>query len=65
MFDFLKTLGEGVLYTLLSPILLLILIVHMAIYVIVFFIMFIKRIILFFQGKDMSIDSELDAIHTV
>lgn len=60
MFDFLKTLGEGVLYTLLSPILLLILIVHMAIYVIVFFIMFIKRIILFFQGKDMSIDSELD-----
>lgn len=60
MFDFLKTLGEGVLYTLLSPILLLILLVHMTIYVVVFFIMFIKRIVLFFQGKDMSIDSELD-----
>ena len=60
MFDFLKTLGEGVIYTLLSTFILIVVLLHMVYCIVLFFVMFIKRIIMFFQGKDMSLDSELD-----
>lgn len=60
MVDFLKTMGQGILYTLLAPFLLVIVIVYAIYCFFVFFFMFIKRIVMFFQGEDMSREMKID-----
>ena len=60
MVDFLKTMGQGILYTLLAPFLLVIVVVYAIYCFFVFFFMFIKRIVMFFQGEDMSTEMRID-----
>ena len=60
MVDFLKTMGQGILYTLLAPFLLVIVVVYAIYCFFVFFFMFIKRIVMFFQGEDMSSEMTID-----
>ena len=60
MIDFLKTMGQGILYTLLAPFLLVIVIVYAIYCFFVFFFMFVKRIVMFFQGEDMSREMKID-----
>ena len=60
MVDFLKTMGQGILYTLLAPFLLVIVIVYAIYCFFVFFFMFVKRIVMFFQGEDMSREMKID-----
>ena len=60
MIDFLKTMGQGILYTILSPFILLGVVLYAVYSLFVFFFMFIKRIVMFFQGEDMSRDMKID-----
>lgn len=60
MIDFLKTMGQGILYTILSPFILLGVILFAVYSLFVFFFMFFKRIIMFFQGEDMSSEMRID-----
>ena len=60
MVDFLKTMGQGILYTLLSPFLLILVILHAIYCLFVFFFMFFKRIVMFFKGEDMSVEMKID-----
>ena len=60
MIDFLKTMGQGILYTLLSPIILIVVIVYAIYCLFAFFFMFFKRIIMFFKGEDMSSEMTID-----
>ncbi len=62
MLDFLKTMGQGILYFILSPFLLLLILCYSIYSFILFFIMFIKRIIKWFKGEDMSIDMSIDKV---
>lgn len=60
MIDFLKTMGQGILYTILSPFILLGVVLYAVYSLFVFFFMFVKRIIMFFQGEDMSSEMKID-----
>ncbi len=60
MIDFLKTMGQGILYTILSPFILLGVILFAVYSLFAFFFMFFKRIIMFFQGEDMSSEMRID-----
>lgn len=60
MIDFLKTMGQGILYTLLSPFLLILVILYAVYSLFVFFFMFFKRIVMFFSGEDMSSEMKID-----
>lgn len=62
MLDFLKTMGQGILYFILSPFLLLLVLCYSIYSFILFFVMFIKRIIKFFKGEDMSISMNIDKV---
>jgi hypothetical protein len=62
MFDFLKTMGQGLLYLILSPFIILLVLIYAIYALIVFFVMFIKRIILFFRGEDMAKEMEIDRV---
>jgi hypothetical protein len=62
MLDFLKTMGQGILYFILSPFLLLLILGYSIYSFILFFIMFVKRIIKWFKGEDMSIDMSIDKV---
>ena len=62
MFDFIKTCGQGLLYIILSPILLIIVLIN-AIYSLgVFLFMFFKRIFMFFSGEDMKNEMKIDKL---
>lgn len=60
MIDFLKTMGQGILYTILSPFILLGVVLYAVYSFFVFFFMFVKRIVMFFQGEDMSSEMKID-----
>ena len=60
MIDFLKTMGQGILYTLLSPFILIVVIVYAIYCLFAFFFMFFKRIVMFFMGEDMSSEMKID-----
>lgn len=60
MIDFLKTMGQGILYTILSPFILLGVVLYAVYSLFVFFFMFVKRIVMFFQGEDMSSEMKID-----
>ena len=60
MIDFLKTMGQGILYTILSPFILLGVILYAVYSLFLFFFMFVKRIVMFFQGEDMSNEMKID-----
>ena len=60
MIDFLKTMGQGILYTLLSPFILIVVIVYAIYCLFAFFFMFFKRIVMFFKGEDMSSEMKID-----
>ena len=62
MFDFLKTCGQGILYLILSPILLIILLVYTVYSLAVFLFMFFKRIFMFFSGEDMKDEMKIDKL---
>ena len=62
MFEFLKTFGQGILYVILSPFLLLAALVFMVYSVFTFFLMFVKRIIMFFSGEDMKEEMRIDKL---
>lgn len=60
MIDFLKTMGQGILYTLLSPFIILGVLIYAVYCLFAFFFMFIKRIVMFFRGEDMSVEMKID-----
>lgn len=60
MIDFLKTMGQGILYTILLPFILLGVILYAVYSFFLFFFMFVKRIVMFFQGEDMSNEMKID-----
>lgn len=60
MLDFLKTMGQGILYTLLSPFILILILVYAVYCLFAFFFMFFKRIVMFFKGEDMSEEMKID-----
>ena len=60
MIDFLKTMGQGILYTLLSPFIILGVLIYAVYCLFAFFFMFIKRIVMFFKGEDMSVEMKID-----
>lgn len=60
MFDFLKTVGQGALYLIFSPFILLGVALYSVYAIFLFFFMFIKRIVLFFKGEDMKEESRYD-----
>ncbi len=60
MIDFLKTFGKGLLYFILLPLIILFLLIYGFYLFILFLISIFKIIVLFFQGKNVSIKDELD-----
>jgi len=62
MFDFFKTMGQGALYLILSPFILIGVALYAVYALIVFFVMFIKRIVLFFKGEDMKEEMRIDKV---
>ena len=60
MIDFLKTMGQGILYTILSPFIILGVLIYAVYCLFAFFFMFIKRIVMFFKGEDMSVEMKID-----
>ena len=60
MLDFLKTMGQGILYTLLSPFILILVLVYAVYCLFALFFMFFKRIVMFFKGEDMSEEMKID-----
>lgn len=62
MLDFFKTMGQGILYTILAPFLLILVIVYAVYSLFVFFFMFFKRIVMFFKGEDMTEEMKIDRI---
>ena len=60
MLDFFKTMGQGILYTILSPFLLILVLVYAVYCIFAFFFMFFKRIVMFFKGEDMSAEMKID-----
>ena len=61
MFDFLKTFGQGLLYLVLSPFILLMVVFYTIYSFFVFFFMFFKRIFLFFAGYDMKEEMKIES----
>lgn len=62
MFDFLKTFGQGLLYLILSPFILILVAINAIYSVIVFLFMFFKRIYMFFRGEDMKAEMKIDQL---
>lgn len=62
MFDFIKTCGQGLLYLILSPFLLLLVVGYSIYSFFVFFFMLIKRVVMFFSGMDMKEDMKIDKL---
>ena len=62
MFDFLKTIGQGALYLVLSPFILLGVALYSVYAILLFFVMFIKRIVLFFRGENMKEEMRIDVV---
>lgn len=62
MFDFLKTVGQGALYLVLSPFILLGVALYSIYAIFLFFFMFIKRIVLFFKGENMKDEFRYDTV---
>lgn len=62
MFDFLKTFGQGLLYLVLSPFLLIIAAVYTIYCVFLFIYYFIKRIVMFFLGYNMKDEMKIDKL---
>ncbi len=62
MFDFLKTCGQGLLYLILSPLLLIIVVGYAVYSLFVFFFMLGKRVIMFFSGDDMKEEMKIDKL---
>ena len=62
MFDFLKTFGLGILYVILSPILIALALIYMVYSFFVFIFMFIKRIVMFFAGENMKEEMKIDRL---
>ena len=62
MFDFLKTFGLGILYVILSPILIAGALIYMVYSIFVFIFMFIKRIVMFFAGENMKEEMKIDRL---
>ena len=62
MFDFLKTFGQGLLYLILSPFILIGVTLNAIYSIIVFLFMFIKRIYMFFRGEDMKAEMKIDQL---
>lgn len=54
MGEFFKTFGQGILYVLISPILLVIFALYLVYAIIVYFVMEIASIIYFFSGRNIS-----------
>ena len=62
MLDFFKTMGQGILYTILLPFLIIWVLVYAVYCVFAFFFMFIKRIVMFFKGEDMTTEMKIDRV---
>jgi hypothetical protein len=62
MFDFLKTFGQGLLYIILSPFILILVAVYTIYCVFLFIYMFIKRVVMFFLGYNMKDELPIDKI---
>jgi hypothetical protein len=62
MFDFLKTFFQGLIYLLLSPVILAFLAIYMVYSFFVFLFMFIKRVIMFFKGENMKEGMKIDKV---
>lgn len=62
MFDFLKTCGQGLLYLILSPFLLILVVVYAIYALFVFFFMLGKRVVMFFSGDDMKEEMKIDKL---
>ncbi len=62
MFDFIKTCGQGLLYLILSPFLLLLVVGYSIYSFFVFFFMLAKRVVMFFSGMDMKEDMKIDKL---
>lgn len=62
MFDFLKTFGQGLLYLILSPLLIAFAIIYMVYAFFVFIFIFFKRIFMFFAGEDMKEELKIDRL---
>lgn len=62
MFDFLKTFGQGLLYLILLPFIIVLVCGYTIYAFFVFIFMFFKRIFLFFAGYDMKEEMKIDRI---
>lgn len=62
MGEFFKTIGQGILYLVLSPFILLGVSLYAVYAFVLFFVMFIKRIVLFFKGEDMKKEMRMDIV---
>jgi hypothetical protein len=62
MKDFFKTIIQGLVYLVLSPFILAGVCLYAVYAFILFFVMFIKRIVLFFKGEDMKKDMRMDIV---
>lgn len=62
MGEFFKTIGQGILYLVLSPFILVGVSLYAVFAFFLFFVMFFKRIILFFKGEDMKAEMRMDVI---
>ena len=62
MGEFFKTIGQGVLYLIFSPFILLGVALYTIFSFVLFFVMFVKRIILFFKGEDMKQEMRYDIV---
>ena len=56
MTEFFKKLGQGLLYTLVLPVLIVVLAGYSVYGIIIFLIMLVKSIVLFFKGKSLNTD---------
>lgn len=60
MMSILKTFGIGLLYTILSPFILLVLVLYFAYTFIIFIAMFVVNVVYFFQGRSIKDELEID-----
>ncbi|MDD6301910.1 MAG: hypothetical protein PUA56_01155 [Bacillales bacterium] len=62
MLDFLKTVGQGILYLILSPFIILGVLLYSVYCVFLFLFMFFKRLYMFFKGEDMKAAMRYDKV---
>lgn len=62
MLDFAKTLGQGLLYLILSPFIVAGVLLYGVYCIFLFLFMFIKRMVMFFKGEDMKASMRYDKV---